>query len=180
MSSTSMAGKVAFVTGASSGLGRHFATTLAAAGARVVLAARRKDRLHALAREIGDAGGHAMSVALDVVDPESIAAAVARATEAMGPIDVLVNNSGVATSRSALETTAEEWDSTLDTNLRGAFLMAQAVARDLVARGRGGAIVNIASVTAFRTAGQLSAYAASKAGLVHLTRVLALEWARHR
>ncbi|MGE0718949.1 MAG: SDR family NAD(P)-dependent oxidoreductase, partial [Alphaproteobacteria bacterium] len=172
--------KVAFVTGASSGLGRHFATTLAAAGARVVLAARRKDRLHALAREIGEAGGHAMSVALDVVDPESIAAAVARATEAMGPIDVLVNNSGVATSRSALETTAEEWDSTLDTNLRGAFLMAQAVARDLVARGRGGAIVNIASVTAFRTAGQLSAYAASKAGLVHLTRVLALEWARHR
>ncbi|MCC7276537.1 MAG: glucose 1-dehydrogenase [Alphaproteobacteria bacterium] len=176
----SMDGKVALVTGASSGLGRHFALTLARAGARVALAARRKDRLHALAREIGEAGGHAMSIALDVVEPQSVIAAVARAAETLGPIDVLVNNSGVANATAALDVTPEEWDGTLDTNLRGAFLMAQAVARDLVARGHhGSSIINIASVTAFRTAGQLAAYAASKAGLVHLTRVLALEWARH-
>lgn len=171
--------KVAFVTGASSGLGLHFAKTLARAGARVALAARRKDRLHAAAREIGEAGGHAMSVALDVIDPESIDAAVARVADTMGPIDILVNNSGVATAKPALETTPEDWDGVLDTNLRGAFLVARAVARHLVDRGHPGSIINIASVTAFRTAGQLSAYAASKAGLAHLTSVLALEWARY-
>ena len=175
----SLKNKVALVTGASSGLGTHFAHTLARAGARVALAARRKERLHAVAREIGDAGGHAMSVTLDVVDPASIEAAVARTAEKLGPIDILVNNSGIAVARSALDTTPEEWDATMDTNLRGAFLVAGAVARHLVSRSHPGSIINIASITAFRTAGQLSAYAASKAGLVHLTNVLALEWARH-
>ncbi len=175
----SLKNKVALVTGASSGLGMHFAHTLARAGAHVALAARRKDRLHAVAREIGEAGGHAMSVAMDVIDPQSIEAAVARVADTLGPIDILVNNSGIAVSRSALETTPEEWDGTMDTNLRGAFLVARAVANHLVARSHPGSIVNIASITAFRTAGQLSAYAASKAGLVQLTNVLALEWARH-
>ena len=172
-------GKVALVTGASSGLGRHFALTLARSGARVALAGRRADRLHAVAREIGEAGGHASSIAIDVIDPQSIANGVARATTTLGAIDILVNNSGIATSKPALETTVEEWDNTLDTNLRGAFLVAQAVARGMVEHGRGGAIVNISSITALRTAGQLTAYAASKAGLTHLTRQLALEWARH-
>ena len=171
--------KVALVTGASSGLGLHFAQTLARAGARVALAARRKDRLHAAAREIGEAGGHAMSVAMDVVDPESVEAAVAKVAETMGPIDILVNNSGIAVAKPAVETTAEDWDGTMDTNLRGAFLVARSVARHLIERGHAGSIVNIASITALRTAGQLAAYASSKAGLVHLTQSLAMEWARH-
>ncbi|BBK32094.1 NAD(P)-dependent dehydrogenase (short-subunit alcohol dehydrogenase family) [Stella humosa] len=175
----SLTDKIALVTGASSGLGRHFARTLAASGARVAVAARRTDRLQDLAREIAAAGGQALPVALDVTDPASIDAAIARVAAELGPIDILVNNSGVATAKPALETTAEDWDGVMDTNLRGAFLVAQAVARHLVAAKRPGAIVNIASVTAMRTMGQLSAYAASKAGLDHLTRVLALEWARH-
>ncbi|MGE0725409.1 MAG: SDR family NAD(P)-dependent oxidoreductase [Alphaproteobacteria bacterium] len=172
-------GKVALVTGASSGLGHHFALTLAKAGARVALAGRRTDRLHAVAREIGAGGGHAASVSIDVIDPDSIRAGLLKATATLGAIDILVNNSGVANAKPAIEMSVEEWDGTLDTNLRGAFLMAQAVAKDMVARGRGGAMINIASITAIRTAGQLSAYAASKAGLVHLTAQLALEWARH-
>lgn len=134
----SLTDKIALVTGASSGLGRHFARTLAASGARVAVAARRTDRLQDLAREIAAAGGQALPVALDVTDPASIDAAIARVAAELGPIDILVNNSGVATAKPALETTAEDWDGVMDTNLRGAFLVAQAVARHLVAAKRPG------------------------------------------
>jgi len=173
-------GVVALVTGASSGLGRHFARTLAGAGASVALGARRTDRLEALAAEIAAEGGTALPLALDVTDAASVEAAVARAVATLGPIGVLVNNSGVATTAPAIDLAESDWDKILDTNLKGAWLMSRAVARGMIAAGTGGSIINIASVTAERTANQLSAYATSKAGLAHLTKGMALELARHQ
>jgi NAD(P)-dependent dehydrogenase (short-subunit alcohol dehydrogenase family) len=173
-------GKVALVTGASSGLGRHFAACLAEAGAAVAIAARRTDRLAVLADEIAAAGGRACPVALDVTDSASIERAVAAAEAALGPIDVLINNSGLGGPPSrAVELDEADWDAVLDTNLKGAWLVARAVSRAMIAGGRGGSIVNIASVLGIRVAAGVAAYAASKAGLVQLTRAMALELARH-
>jgi len=169
-------GKTALVTGASSGLGRHFARLLAAKGAAVVLAARRREALDEACAEIARDGGTASAVALDVTDPASVAAAFA----AMGAApDIVVNNAGIADDKPALAMDEATWDRVVDTNLKGAFLVAQAAANALRAAGRGGSIVNIASIVGFRPAGNLAAYAASKAGLIHLTRTLALEWARY-
>lgn len=173
----SLDGKVALVTGASGGLGRHFAGVLARAGATVVLAARRVEKLEAAAAELGPQG-HA--VALDVADPVSVADAFAAAeAKAGGPVTVVVNNAGIADTRTALDVTPDDWDRVLDTNLTGAFLVAQAAARRMTAAGVPGSIVNIASIAGLRPAGAVAAYCASKAGLVHLTKALALEWARH-
>ena len=168
-------GKVALVTGASSGLGENFARCLAARGAVVVACARRADRLEALVRD----GSAAYAVALDVTDPASVEAAVRRAVELAGPIDILVNNAGVADTKASLELTEADWRRVLDTNLDGAWRGAQAVAKAMVAAGRGGSIVNIASILGLRQATHLLAYAAAKAALVQVTRSLALEWARH-
>ncbi len=168
-------GKVALVTGASSGLGESFARCLAARGAVVVAAARRLDRLEALVRE----GGAAHAVALDVTDPASVEAAMRRAEELAGPIDILVNNAGVADTKASLEVTESDWRRVLDTNLDGAWRMAQAAAKSMVAAKRGGSIVNIASILGLRQATHLLAYAAAKAALVQVTKSLALEWARH-
>ena len=170
-------GEAALVTGASSGLGAHFARLLAANGAKVALAARRLDRLTALADEIAGLGGRALPVACDVTVPASVEAAVSAAETELGPITILINNSGIAVAKKILDTSEDEWDQVLDTNLKGAFLMAQTVARHLKALGRPGAIVNIASIVGLRSMGQLASYAASKAGLIHLTRNLALELA---
>ena len=172
-------GKTALVTGASSGLGRHFARTLAGAGARVALAARRLDRLEALAAEIAAAGGHAFAVQLDVRDGASVDAALERVAAECGPPDILINNSGVAVTRPVLELDEAEWGAVLDTNLSGAWRVARAAARRMAAAGRGGSIVNIASILGVRVAAQVSAYVASKAGLIGLTHALALELARH-
>lgn len=169
----------ALVTGASSGLGRHFARTLAAHGARVVVAARRRDRLDALVDAITADGGRALAVAMDVEDAASIRDAVAGAEDACGPIGIVVNNAGLALTKPALEVEEADWDRVMDTDLRGAWLVAQTAARALVAAGRGGSIVNVASITGLRPIGHLPAYAAAKAGLIHLTRVLAMEWARY-
>ena len=166
-------GKTALVTGASSGLGLHFARVLAARGASVVLAARRHEALEEARAGIG---GATRAVALDVTDPDSIEAAFAEIGDAP---DILVNNAGVTTDTPALAMDAATWDRVVDTNLKGAFLVAQAEAKALRAAGKGGVIVNVASITGLRPAGNLSAYAASKAGLIHLTKTLALEWARH-
>ena len=166
-------GKTALVTGASSGLGLHFARVLAARGASVVLAARRREALEEARAGIG---GATRAVALDVTDPDSIEAAFAEIGDAP---DILVNNAGVTTDTPALAMDAATWDRVVDTNLKGAFLVAQAEAKALRAAGKGGVIVNVASITGLRPAGNLSAYAASKAGLIHLTKTLALEWARH-
>jgi NAD(P)-dependent dehydrogenase (short-subunit alcohol dehydrogenase family) len=170
-------GAAALVTGASSGLGAHFARLLAANGAKVALAARRIDRLTALAEEIAGAGGRALPVECDVTRADSVEAAVLAAETELGPISILINNSGVAIAKKILDTSEEEWDQVLDINLKGAFLMARAVAKHLAALGRPGAIVNIASIVGLRSMGQLSSYAASKAGLIHLTHNLALELA---
>ena len=171
-------GKVALVTGASSGLGRHFAQVLAAAGAKVGLAARRMDALDALARELTQAGHSAATARLDVTDPNSIAAAVAAIEAALGPIDVLINNSGISIARPLLEQTEQDWDDVVDVNLKGAFLVATAVARRMRERDEGGSIVNIESILSFRQSATIAPYAASKAGLTQLTRSMALELAR--
>lgn len=175
----SLDGDVALVTGASSGLGAHFAAVLARAGASVVVMARREDRLQALVSAIADAGGRAAAVAVDVTDAASVRAGVARAAQAFGEARILVNCAGQTVTRPALEQTEEDWDSVLDLNLKGAWLMATEVGRRMQASGRGGRIVNIASILGERVAGGVAPYAISKAGVVQLTKAMALELARH-
>lgn len=165
-------GKTALVTGASGGLGEHFARTLVGAGARVIIGARRAEALADVAADIGDM---CEAVSLDVTDSASIAAL----SDVFGRLDILVNNAGIARGSAAIDQAEEDWDAVIDTNLKGMFLMSQAVARAMQARGSGGAIINIASILGFRQASGLASYAASKAGAVQLTKSLALEWARH-
>jgi NAD(P)-dependent dehydrogenase (short-subunit alcohol dehydrogenase family) len=178
--SFSLENQVALVTGASSGLGRHFAMTLARAGAKVAIAARRTDRLEDLAREIAAADARALPVPLDVTDLESVNAAVDTTETELGPVTLLINNAGIATTASFLDQTDAQWRAILDTNLDGARRVAHAVAKRMMEHGQGGSIVNIASILGLRPAGGVSAYAAAKAGLVSLTQTMALELARHR
>ena len=175
-----LAGKVALVTGASSGLGRHFALTLARRGVKVALAARRSEALSDLAEEIAGFDGRALPLRLDVRDPASVENCVAEAETELGPLSVLVNNAGVATTKPALEMTVADWDDVVDTNLKGAWLVAQAAAKHMAALGNGGSIVNIASILGLAGSGQVAGYCASKAGLINLTRALAVELARDR
>jgi hypothetical protein len=165
-----LSGKAALVTGASSGLGRHAARCLAAAGAKVAVAARRLEPLVELEKQIAARDGRAIPLSLDVTDPASVADCVKTAETELGPISILVNNAGVAITKPALEVSAAEWDQVVDTNLKGAWLMAQAVAEHMVRLGHGGSIVNMASVLGLAGAAQVPAYCASKAGLVNLTR----------
>ena len=173
-----VAGRAAIVTGASSGLGRHFALTLARAGAKVALAARRVEPLGALAKEIASFDGRAIPVGLDVTDAEQVRDCVATAETELGPISILVNNAGIAETKPALEVEEADWDRVLDTNLKGAWLMAQETARHMSRLGHGGSIVNVASILGLRGSGQVAPYCASKAGLISLTRALAIELAR--
>lgn len=175
--SFAIADRVALVTGASQGLGRRFAITLARHGAKVCLAARSAHKLAGAVDEIRSAGGTACAVALDVLDTTSIADAISQAEEHLGGIDILVNNAGVAVPKPFFEQTEADWDSVIDTNLKGAFLVAQAVARNMAER-RNGVIINIASMMAYATLSKLTPYAASKSGLMHMTRNMALELAR--
>ncbi|MFG1286680.1 SDR family NAD(P)-dependent oxidoreductase [Xanthobacter versatilis] len=175
----SLDGRSALVTGASGGLGAFFAERLAAAGARVAVAARRRDACADLCARIEAAGGTALPIALDVSDEASAAAAVAEVAAAFGGLDILVNNAGVTGTTPLLDETAEAWDRILDTNLKGGFLVGREAARAMAKTGRGGRIVNVASILGLRIAGQVAAYAASKAALVQLTRSMALEWARY-
>ncbi len=178
MTEGSLAGRTALVTGASSGLGRHFATVLAQNGAKVAIAARRMEHLEALAGEIGKTGGHALPIALDVADPEAIQAAVEKTEQDLGPIGILINNSGIAPSESALDVDEKLWDQVMDVNLKGAWIMAQETARRMIEAGQGGSIINIASVLSLRVQKGTAPYAISKAGLLQMTKALALEWAR--
>ncbi|RKH16084.1 glucose 1-dehydrogenase [Corallococcus sp. CA047B] len=174
-------GRRALITGASGGLGLHFAGVLARAGAEVVLAARRVDMLAAEVSRLRASGVRAHAVALDVTRSESVKAAVAEAEAlAGGVLDVLVNNAGVSGEHFFLEVEESEWDSVVDTNLKGAYLVARAVARRLVERGTPGSIINIASILGLRVGGAVSPYCASKAGLIHLTKAMAFELARHK
>ena len=169
----------AIVTGASRGLGHHFALTLARAGARVALAARGIDRLEGAVKEIKGFDGCAVGIQVDVTDGESIRACIETAEQAFGPIDILVNNAGIAVTKPMFEHTEEDWDSVLDTNLKGIWLMAQEVARRMVSRKQGGSIINIASVLGERGIAQLPGYCASKGGIINLTRAMAVELAPH-
>ena len=170
-------GKTALITGGGTGLGRAMALALAEAGADIALAARRVDKLEEVASEIRALGRGAQPIALDLTDDESPAAAVAAAEAALGPLDILVNNSGISGAGWAADLPLEEWDRVFATNLRGAFLMCQAAGRGMCERGSG-TIVNVASVAGMVGIKMLSAYSSSKGGLIQLTKTLALEWAR--
>ena len=181
-----LSGRVALITGASSGLGKQFAKTLAQAGAAVVLAGRRVERLKTLRAEIEAGGGDAHIVTLDVTDPDSIKSAVAHAETEVGAIDILVNNSGVSTTQKLTEVTPDDYDYIFDTNTRGAFFVAQEVGKRMMARARGaapgtfigGRIVNIASMAGLRVLGQIGVYCMSKSAVIHMTRAMALEWGK--
>ncbi len=179
MADFSLVSRSAIVTGASSGLGRHFAGVLARAGAAVALLARREAELKAVEAEITAAGGGAVSIPCDVSDYASVRRAVAEAEARLGPIDILVNNAGIAISKPLLEHDESDWDRTLDTNLKGAWLMSREMASLWIGARRPGRIVNIASLLALRTIRNVPAYAAAKAGLVHLTHTLAMELGRY-
>jgi NAD(P)-dependent dehydrogenase (short-subunit alcohol dehydrogenase family) len=182
-----LSGRVAFVTGASSGLGEQFARALSRAGAGVVLAARRVERLKTLRAELEGDGGDAHVVGLDVTDPDSIKAAVAHAETEMGVIDILVNNSGVSTTQRLVDVSPDDYDYVMGTNTRGAFFVAQEVARRMIARSKGeapgtytgGRIVNVASMAGLRVLSQIGVYAMSKAAVIHMTKAMALEWGRY-
>jgi NAD(P)-dependent dehydrogenase (short-subunit alcohol dehydrogenase family) len=175
----SLDGRVALVTGASSGLGVRFAKVLAKAGAKVALAARRGDRLVALAEELQAEGARALPIELDVSDSAQVARAVEEVETELGPLRILVNNAGLAKTAPALETAGEDWDQVMDVNLRGAWMVAQAAGKAMAEHGEGGSIVNIASILGLGGTQGVAAYCASKAGLINLTRALAGEWARH-
>ncbi len=184
--SIDLSGRVALVTGASSGLGAQFARTLARAGAAVVLAARRVEKLKDLRAQIEGEGGDAHVVDLDVTDLGSIKSAVAHAETEVGSIDILVNNSGVSTTQRIQDVAEEDWDYVFDTNAKGAFFVAQEVGKRMLARARGaapgtftgGRIINIASMAGLRPLPQIGIYAISKAAVVQMTRAMALEWGR--
>jgi NAD(P)-dependent dehydrogenase (short-subunit alcohol dehydrogenase family) len=173
-------GKVALVTGASSGLGEHFARTLAGAGATVVVSARRTDRLASLVTDIVASGGKAIAIPLDVGDRASVERALGEIAQSAGAPDIVVNNAGIAQAKPALELTEDDWRGVMNTNLDGAWRVAQQSARAMIAAGKGGSIINIASILGLRVATSLLAYTAAKAALVQVTQALALEWARHR
>jgi NAD(P)-dependent dehydrogenase (short-subunit alcohol dehydrogenase family) len=178
MANFDLAGRIALVTGASGGLGRHFAAVLARAGAAVAIAARRREQLEIAVREIGAEGGRAAAVTCDVSDAASVRAAVAAAEAALGPVDILVNNAGIAVSKPLLEHSEADWDRVVDTSLKGAWLMSRELAERWVAAGRRGRIINIASLLALRPIRNVPSYCAAKAGLVHLTHTMAMELAR--
>ena len=184
--SIDLSGRVALVTGASGGLGAQFARTLARAGAGVVLASRRVEKLKELRARIEGEGGDAHVVELDVTDHVSIKAAVAHAETEMGSIDILINNSGVSTTQRIQDVTPEDYDFIFDTNVKGAFFVAQEVGKRMLARSRGaapgsftgGRIINIASMAGLKVLPQIGVYCMSKAAVVQMTKAMALEWGR--
>ena len=184
--SIDLSGRVAFITGASSGLGAQFARTLARAGSAVVLASRRVDKLKDLRAQIEGEGGDAHVMELDVTDHGSIKSAVAHAETEVGSIDILINNSGVSTTQRIQDVSEEDYDYIFDTNLKGAFFVAQEVAKRMLARAQGsapgtytgGRIVNIASTAGLRTLPQIGVYGMSKAAVIQMTKAMALEWGK--
>jgi len=173
-----LAGRVALVTGASRGLGQHFARALARAGADLVLTSRDRACLVPFEQEIAALGRRSLSVSLDVRDQQSIQSAIGEAEVAFGHIDILVNNAGINIRKPAADVTWDDWNQVLDTNLRGAFFVAQAVARGMCTRNYG-RIVNIGSVTAVAGYAGLAPYGASRGGIRQLTMSLADDWGRH-
>lgn len=171
--------KIALITGAGSGLGRQFAQTLSEAGATVVLAARRREKLEETAEMIRDAGGSAACFDLDVTDSASIDDCFRAMIAEVGVPDIVVNNAGIARQAYFTEISEEDWDDVLDTNLKGVYMVGQAGARAMIAAGKPGSIINISSVLGIRVSKALASYAAAKAGVSHLTRAMALELSRN-
>jgi len=184
--SIDLSGRVAFITGASGGLGAQFARTLSAAGAAVVLASRRVEKLKELRAEIDGQGGDAHVVELDVTDEDSIKSAVAHAETEVGSIDILINNSGVSTTQRLQDVSPSEYDFIFGTNVKGAFFVAQEVGKRMLARAKGaapgsytgGRIVNIASAAGLRVLPQIGVYCMSKAAVIQMTKAMALEWGK--
>ncbi|NCP39521.1 MAG: SDR family oxidoreductase [Rhodoferax sp.] len=184
--SLDLSGRVAFITGASSGLGAQFARTLASAGAAVVLASRRVEKLKELRARIDGEGGDAHVIELDVTDAASIRSAVAHAETEVGSIDILVNNSGVSTTQRIQDVEERDYDFVFDTNVKGAFFVAQEVGKRMLARAQGaapgtytgGRIVNVASMAGLRVLPKIGVYAMSKAAVIQMTKAMALEWGR--
>ncbi len=181
-----LSGRVALITGASGGLGAQFARTLSAAGAAVILASRRVEKLKELRAQIDGEGGDAHVIELDVTDHASIKSAVAHAETEVGSIDILVNNSGVSTTQRVQDVTGADFDYVFDTNVKGAFFVAQEVGKRMLARAQGsapgsftgGRIVNVASVAGLRVLPKISVYSMSKAAVVQMTRAMAQEWGK--
>lgn len=184
--SIDLSGRVAFITGASGGLGAQFARTLSRAGAAVVLAARRTEKLKELRAQIEGEGGDAHVVQLDVTDVASIRSAVAHAETEVGSIDILINNSGVSTTQRLVDVSEEDYDYVLGTNTKGAFFVAQEVGKRMLARAKGaapgtytgGRIVNIASMAGLKVLPQIGIYCMSKAAVIHMTKAMATEWGK--
>lgn len=181
-----LSGRVAFITGASSGLGAQFARTLSSAGAAVVLASRRLEKLKDLRAQIDGEGGDAHVIELDVTDHDSIKSAVAHAETEVGSIDILVNNSGVSSTQRLQDVSERDFDFMFDTNVRGAFFVAQEVGKRMLARAQGlapgaftgGRIVNVASMAGLRVLPKIGVYAMSKAAMIQMTKAMALEWGK--
>lgn len=171
--------KVALVTGAGSGLGRQFAETLAAAGASVALAARRREKLDETAQIIANNGGKAICLDLDVTDTLSVTNCLRETESELGAPDILVNNAGIARQAYLTDMSEADWDDVLDTNLKGVFMVAQATAKSMIKAGKPGSIINISSVLGLRVSKALGSYIAAKAGVVQLTKAMALEWSRN-
>ena len=179
MSELDLKGRTAFVTGASSGLGRHFANVLAGAGAAVAVSARRVDRLQEVVTGIEQRGGSSAAVALDVTDEARIAPALDEAEAVLGPIDILVNNAGMNVPGPSLDLTVADFDKIISTDLRGPFLLAREMGRRMIARKQSGRIINIASIGSFRVLPGMTSYCMAKAGIAMMTQCLAREWARY-
>lgn len=175
----SLAGKVALITGASSGFGQHFAPMLAEAGAKVVLAARRTDLIAKEAEKINAAGGEAIAVTMDVTSSASVAKAFDEAQEHFGLVTVVINNAGITVPKLLLDLSDDDWNSVIDTNLNGVAYVTREAAKRMISEGAGGSIVNIASILAIRVQKALTNYAASKAAVVQFTKTAALELAQH-
>jgi len=176
----SLEGKVALVTGASSGFGLHFAPVLAQAGAKVVLAARRTDLIMEAAQRINDAGGEAVAVTMDVTSSASVVDALNQIERTLGVVTVVINNAGITVPKLLLDLTDEDWDRVIDTNLNGVAYVTRETARRMIEAEVGGSIVNIASILAERVQKALTNYAASKAAVVQFTKTAALELAQHK
>jgi len=174
-----LTGEVALITGASRGIGRHFARTLAANGASVAVTGRHMEPLNGLQDEIEKLDVRCAVASLDVTDPESVRAGFDAIEAALGPVSVVVNNAGFSVVQPVVEMSEAEYDQVLDTNAKGVFLVSQEAGRRMIARGEGGRIINIASKSAFRPSRNVSTYGISKAAVTSLTRSLAREWASH-
>jgi len=171
--------KVALITGAGTGLGRQFAIVLAEAGAKVALAARRREKLNETAGIIRSNGGEAVCLELDVTDKLSVTNCVRETQSELGVPDVLVNNAGIARQAFLTDMSEEDWDDVVDTNLKGVFMMAQATGNAMIEARKPGSIINIASILGLRVSKSLASYIAAKSGVVQLTKAMALEWSKH-